>query len=72
MCCCLLDGIFTHFLQKSGATQMNSCDCTSPSDVVAVVLLRRMHPIIVELPPLFGALSAPLILLWNSRGVLVL
>lgn len=30
---------------------------------VTVVLVGRMHPVIVELPPLLGALSAPLILL---------
>lgn len=35
----------------------------SASDGVPVVLLGRMHPIVVKLPPLLGVLSGPLVLL---------
>lgn len=37
----------------------------SVSDGLTVVLLRRMHPVIVKLPPLLGALSGPLVLFWE-------
>lgn len=43
----------------------------SASDGVAVVLMGRMHPVIVKLPPLLCALSGPLILLWKIRSILV-
>lgn len=70
MCCCLLDGKFTHFLQKAGVAQVNWSN--SPSDVVSVVLLGGIHAVVVKLPPRFGALSGPLCVFWKSESILVL
>lgn len=36
--------------------------CVQVSDGLAVVLMRRVHPVVVEFPPLLCVLPAPLIL----------
>lgn len=48
---------------------LSYCTPGPASDGVTVVLLGRMHPVVVKLPPLLGALSGPFALFWRIRTI---
>lgn len=60
------------FLLKIGILSAHSIPSPlTASDGVTVILVGRMHPVVVKLPPLLGALSAPLILFCNIKIILL-
>lgn len=58
-----------HFFQSLLSAHSFPSLLLSVSDGLTVVLVGRMHPIIVKLPPLLGALSGPLVLFWEIMRI---